>query len=165
MPELTWRPMTPDDLDEVVEIAAIAFPDHFEDRACFANRLEVWPEGCLVLDDPEGVAGYLFAYPWTADSAPALNSVIPAIPPDADVLYLHDLALHPRVRGQGASRTAMARVLEQAQAGGWTTVALIAVNDATAFWQGHGFALRETPGLAEKLIGYGPGARYMTRAV
>jgi len=162
---MAWRPMTADDLDGVVEVAAIAFPDHFEDRACFANRLELWPQGCLILADDAGVAGYLFTYPWTRDAMPALNAVIPDIPPLADVLHLHDLALHPRGRGMGASRTAMERVLELARTGGWNTVALIAVNDATAFWQGHGFTVRETPELAEKRIGYGPDARYMTRAV
>ena len=163
--DLNWRPMTEADLDAVAAIAVLAFPDHFEGRDCFANRLDLYSRGCFVLAEGSSVKGYLIAYPWRSESAPPLNTLIEAIPDEAAILYLHDLALHPRVRGQGASRTAMARVLEQAQAGGWTTVALIAVNDATAFWQGHGFALRETPGLAEKLIGYGPGARYMTRAV
>lgn len=160
-----WRTMTADDLDGVVEVAAMAFPDHFEDRACFENRLALWPQGCWVLADEAGLAGYLFAYPWVRDGAPALNSVIPDIPPAADLLYLHDLALHPRSRGRGASRTAMDRLLDLARVGGWNTIALIAVNDAAAFWQGHGFAVRETPELAEKLFSYGPDARYMTRAI
>ncbi len=157
--------MVTDDLDGVVEVAAIAFPDHFEDRACFANRLELCPQGCLILDDDAGVAGYLFAYPWRADSAPALNAVIPKIPHDAECLYLHDLALHPRARGMGASHAAVARVLDLARGGGWQTVALIAVNDAATFWQGHGFEVREKTGLAAKLASYGPGARYMIRLV
>lgn len=162
---MTWRAMTRDDIDGVVEVAAIAFPNHFEDRACFENRLALWPQGCFVLADDMGVAGYLFAYPWRADAAPALNAVIPGIPPDAEVLYLHDLALHPRGRGNGASRPAMAHVLSLARKDGWSTVALIAVNDAVPFWERHGFTVRETPGLAKKLVSYGPGARYMTWAV
>jgi GNAT superfamily N-acetyltransferase len=162
---MDWRTMTADDLHGVVEVAAIAFPNHFEDRACFENRLALWPQGCWVLGDDAGVAGYLFAYPWFRDGAPALNTVIPGIPTQADILYLHDLALHPRSRGRGASRTGMDRVLELARTGGWDTVALIAVNDAAAFWQGHGFVGYEVPGLAEKLVGYGPDARYMIRAV
>jgi len=162
---MDWRTMTADDLDGVVEVAAIAFPNHVEDRACFENRLALWPQGCWVLTDQAGVAGYLFAYPWVSDGAPALNTVIPDIPPAADILYLHDLALHPRSRGRGASRIAMNRVLDLARSDGWDTIALIAVNDAAAFWRGHGFIVRETPELAEKLLSYGPGARYMTRAV
>jgi GNAT superfamily N-acetyltransferase len=161
---MDWRAMTTNDLDGVVEVAAIAFPEHFEDRSCFENRLAIWPQGCRALSDHTGVAGYFFAYPWVTDGAPALNTVIPGIPPDADMLYLHDLALHPRVRGRGASRSAMERVLDLARAGGWQTIALIAVNDATRFWQGHGFAVRETPELVKKLLSYGAGAHYMTRA-
>lgn len=157
--------MAVDDLDGVVAIEAIAFPDHFEDRSCFANRLALWPQGCLILADDTGVAGYLFTYPWTKDGAPALNTVIPDIPSDAAVLYLHDLALHPRARGTGASRTAMARVLDLASTGGRTILALIAVHDASGFWRGHGFEVRDTPDMTAKLAGYGPDARYMTRAV
>ena len=41
---LTWRPMTPDDLDGVVAVAQLSFPDHPEERACFANRLELHPD-------------------------------------------------------------------------------------------------------------------------
>lgn len=165
MPELDWRPMASSDLDGVVEVAAIAFPDHFEDRACFANRLALCPQGCLVLEDEAGVAGYLFAYPWKAGSAPALNSVLPQIPAAADVLYLHDLALHPRVRGRGASRTAMDRVLALTRSGGWSTVALIAVNDAADFWRGHGFEVHKDADMAVKLASYGPDARYMVRSL
>lgn len=59
----------------------------------------------------------------------------------------------------------MQAVLELARAGGWASVALVAVNDAVDFWRGHGFAVRETPELAIKLASYGSDARYMTRPV
>ncbi|MDP3404592.1 MAG: GNAT family N-acetyltransferase [Brevundimonas sp.] len=160
-----WRPMVPADLDRVVEIAAIGFPDHFEGRDCFENRLSLWPQGCFVLASPEAVEAYLVAYPWRIGTAPALNALIPEIPVDATVLYLHDLALSPVVRGQGWSRPAVEAVLELARAGGWSTLALVAVNDAVDFWRGHGFAVCEAPELARKLASYGPDARYMTRAV
>lgn len=153
------------DLDRVVEIAAIGFPDHFEGRDCFENRLALWPQGCFVLSGTDRVEAYLVTYPWRSGTVPPLNALIPAIPGDATVLYLHDLALTPAVRGQGWSRPAMEAVLELARTGDWPTVALVAVNDAVAFWRGHGFAVCETPELAEKLASYGPDARYMTRPV
>ncbi|MBB5744932.1 GNAT family N-acetyltransferase [Brevundimonas variabilis] len=160
-----WRPMTADDLDDVVAIAAIGFPGHPEDRACFASRLAVFPEGCFILDGEGGVKGYLITYPWAADSAPVLNRRIAAVPEDASVLYLHDLALHPDVRGGGWSRSAMDKVLALARSGGRPTIALVAVNDAVGFWQGHGFAVRQTPAMAAKLASYGADARYMVRTV
>lgn len=160
-----WRPMTVDDLDAVVAIASIGFPDHPEDRDCFASRLCVFPDGCFILDGEGGVKGYLISYPWTADSAPVLNRRIAALPDDASVLYLHDLALHPDVRGEGWSRSAMEAVLAVAARGDWPAVALVAVNEAVGFWQGHGFEVRQTPAMAAKLASYGADARYMVRPV
>lgn len=160
-----WRPMTVDDLDAVVAIASIGFPDHFEGRDCFASRLSVFPDGCFILDSEAGVKGYLITYPWTADSAPVLNRRIDALPDDAGVLYLHDLALHPDVRGEGWSRSAMEAVLAVAARGDWAVVALVAVNEAVGFWQGHGFEVQQTPAMAAKLASYGTDARYMVRPV
>lgn len=170
LPRLTregsgWRAMTADDLDRVAEIATIGFPDHFEGRPCFANRLGLHPAGCFVLQTPDGLEGYLVAYPWRSDAAPPLNTLIEALPAEAGVLYLHDLALTPAVRGQGWSRPAVQAVVDLAKAGGWTTIALVAVNDAVAFWRGHGFAVKPAPEMAAKLVSYGADARYMTRPV
>jgi len=160
-----WRPMTADDLDAVVAIAAIGFPDHFEGRDCFASRLSVFPDGCFILDSEAGVKGYLITYPWTAEGAPVLNRRIDALPEDAGVLYLHDLALHPDVRGEGWSRSAMEAVMALAACGDWPFVALVAVNEAVGFWQGHGFEVQQTPAMAAKLASYGADARYMVRPV
>ena len=158
--------MAPADLDGVAGIALIGFPDHFEGRDCFENRLTLWPRGCFVLaDETDRPLGYLVAYPWTRDAAPTLNTLIQAVPTDAGVLYLHDLALTPAVRGQGWSKPAVKAVIDLAKAGGWPTLALVAVNDAADFWRGHGFAVRKAPGMADKLASYGPDARYMTRTI
>lgn len=160
-----WRSMTAADLDRVAEIAVIGFPDHFEGRPCFANRLALNPAGCFVLETPGGLEGYLVAYPWREGAAPTLNTLIEAIPTDAGVLYLHDLALTPAVRGQGWSKPAVQAVVDLARAGGWATIALVAVNDAVDFWRGHGFAVRQTPEMTAKLASYGSDARYMVRTV
>ncbi len=157
--------MTEADLDRVAEIAVIGFPDHFEGRPCFANRLSLNPAGCFVLQTSGGLEGYLIAYPWRAEAAPTLNTLIEAIPADAGVLYLHDLALTPAVRGQGWSKPAVAAVVDLARAVDRATIALVAVNDAVDFWRGHGFDVRETPEMAARLASYGADARYMTRAV
>lgn len=156
--------MTAADLDDVARIAVVGFPDHFEGRPCFENRLALYPSGCFVLAADDGPPqGYLVAYPWPADAAPALNSLIPAIPADAAVMYLHDLTLLPTVRGGGWSRPIITRLVEEARGTGWSTLALVAVNDAAPFWERHGFTVVEAPGMAGKLAGYGADARYMTR--
>jgi GNAT superfamily N-acetyltransferase len=161
---LKWRAMTTADLDVVADIAAVGFPDHFEGRDCFENRLALNPGGCFVLAGNDGAPqGYLVAYPWTANAAPALNTLIATIPDDASVMYLHDLAFDPAVRGGGWSRPIVERLAQEARAAGWPALTLVAVNDAAPFWQRHGFAVVEAPGMADKLAGYGPDARYMVR--
>lgn len=160
-----WRPMAESDLDGVVAVARVAFPDHLEDRACFAERLGLAPSSCFVLADGEAVRGYLVAYPWRLDSAPALNALIGAIPDEAETLYLHDLALHPEARGGGWTRPIVERLAQAARAEGWPSIALVAVNDAAPFWEKLGFRARETPALRDKLASYGADARYMVRAL
>jgi len=166
-PSLVWRSMTGADLDAVAAIALIGFPDHFEGRPMFANRLDMAPDGCFALSRIEAgverVLGYLVAYPWRADAAPPLNTRIEAIPGDAAVMYLHDLCLHPEVRGRGVTTGIVERLADQARAAGWPALALVAVNDAAGFWARHGFAVRQNAVIAAKLAGYGPDARYMIR--
>jgi GNAT superfamily N-acetyltransferase len=163
---LAWRSMTEADISSVVTVARLSFPDHFESRACFENRLALCPTMSFVLADAEDtVRGYLFAYPWKGQTAPPLNTLIEAIPADADRIYLHDLALDPAVRGGRHTRAIVERLIDQARAEGWTTMALVAVNDATAFWQRMGFQPVTSPALAAKLASYGDDARYMLRTL
>ena len=166
LPRLSWRAMTAADLDAVADIALVCFPDHFEGRDCFENRLALNPSGCFVLAGDDGPPqGYLVAYPWRADAAPALNVRIESIPDDASVMYLHDLSILPQARGGGWSRPIVRRLAEEARAAGWSALTLVAVNDATRFWEGHGFAVANPPGMAAKLAPYGADARYMIRSL
>jgi GNAT superfamily N-acetyltransferase len=162
--KLQWRPMIEADLNGVATIAVIAFPDHFEGQPMFANRLALAAQGCFVLADGDAEPmGYAISYPWRIDSAPPLNTLIEAIPTDADVIYLHDLALDPGARGTGATREIVERLADQARAKGWPAIALVAVNDAAGFWAKHGFTVRESAAVADKLASYGSDARYMIR--
>ncbi|MEP9358695.1 GNAT family N-acetyltransferase [Sphingomonas sp. KR3-1] len=158
---LHWRAMTADDLDGVVAVAAIAFPEHPEGRACFAERLVLAPETCFVLADGATIAGYLIAYPWPLEAIPPLDTLLGALPDARDSWYLHDLALLPEARGDGHARAGLARLFAQVDA----AVALVSVNESAAFWQAQGFEPHENPALRAKLSSYGPQARYMVRSV
>jgi GNAT superfamily N-acetyltransferase len=156
--------MTEGDLDAVAAIALTSFPNHFEGRPCFANRLALHPQGCFVLArDGEPARGYLIAYPWSAESAPPLNTSIESLPADAAVMYLHDLALHPQARGTGQAAAMVEQLAADARAAGWPALALVAVNAAESFWLRHGFQIHETPALRQKLATYGSNAHYMLR--
>lgn len=155
--------MTADDLDGVVAVAAVAFPDHPESRACIAERLALSPALSFTLDDGGGVAGYLIAYPWPEGAIPPLDTLLGALPEDRSALYLHDLALLPIVRGQGMAATGLTLLLTRARALGAASLSLVSVNASTAFWEAHGFRSAEAP--AAKLASYGGTARYMRRVL
>lgn len=164
MSDLAWRPMRADDLDGVVAVARAAFPDHFEERACFAERLALFPQGCFVLASAGEVRGYLIAYPWPLDAMPPLNSLLGALPDAGETIYLHDLALHPGIRGQGHARPIVERLVADARALGIRRIALVSVNDTVPFWRSMGFApVAGDAAITRKLESYGPDSTYMIR--
>jgi GNAT superfamily N-acetyltransferase len=158
---MAWRPMLEADLLGVVRVAGTAFPDHFEDLACFAERLALSPDLCFVLDRDGGVEGYLIAYPWPRGEIPPLNSLLGGLPADHSNIYLHDLALAPRAQGGGWTRPVVETLAQAATEMGASTVSLVSVNESAAFWRRMQF---ETEPNA-KLASYGPDARYMVRKI
>lgn len=162
-PTPLWRAMTPADLPGVMAVAAEVHPGYPEDEAVFAERLALFPAGCLSLADPAGLAGYVVSHPWPLLQAPELNSRLGAIPPDADAYYIHDLALLARAQGSGAASRVVGLLEEEARKAGLRRMALIAVNRSAGFWQRRGFRLTHDASLDRKLASYDDDARYMTR--
>ncbi|RYE34030.1 MAG: GNAT family N-acetyltransferase [Hyphomicrobiales bacterium] len=156
--------MAPADLPAVMAIAAVVHPGYPEDEAVFAERLRLAPQGCYVLGG-EGCAlrGYLVSHPWPAGIVPALNSLLGEIPEGVSNWYIHDLALLPAGRGSGAAGTIVAAIADQATERGYRSLALVAVNDSTGFWQRQGFREAHDPALDRKLSSYDDAARYMRR--
>jgi GNAT superfamily N-acetyltransferase len=162
--ETGWRRMAPADLPAVMVIAAVVHPDYPEDEAVFAERLRLAPEGCHVLAGEDGaLQGYLVSHPWPASAIPALNSLLGAIPQGVANWYLHDLALLPAGRGNGAAGAIVSAIAGQAAATGHTSLALVAVNASTGFWRRQGFREVHDPALDRKLASYDDAARYMRR--
>lgn len=153
-----WRVMTAPDLPRVAAISATVHGSYAEDEAVYAERLALWPQGCFVWDMAGDVLGLLVTHPWRGGSPPALGAMLGNIPVDADTLYLHDIALLPETRGQGAGAAATGRVMALAAGLGFPDVTLVAVNGAERFWQAQGFRI-EAGG------GYGPGTYLMRRRV
>ncbi len=152
-----WRAMTAADLPAVLALSALVHPGLPEDEAVFAERQRLYPAGCLALAGGSGLLGYALSHPWAGPS-PRLNSLLGALPPLPRCYYLHDLALLPAVRGQGAGQAALRLLLAQA---GALPCRLIAVGGSAPFWRRQGFAA--VPGDAAMLASYGPGAVYMQR--
>jgi len=156
-----WRPMTRADLTSVARIAAEVHPDYPEDTAVFEERLVLYPAGCHVHADDTAIGGYILSHPWLDKHPPALNTLLGAIPANADTYYIHDIALLGASRGRNAARAILRQLVELARTSGFTNLSLIAVNDSTAFWRKHGFEIVQDAALDEKLKSYDAQARFM----
>ncbi|AWJ85010.1 GNAT family N-acetyltransferase [Azospirillum sp. TSH58] len=166
-----WRAMEATDLDRVMAIAEIVHPDYPEDRAVFAERLALYPEGCAMAEIDGAVAdgdciGYIVMHPGRLGVPPPLDSPLGALPEGADCLYLHDVALLPAARGLGLGVAALERMDALAARQGFRWLALTSTPGARAFWDAQGFLPHDGgAGLAAKLASYGGGMTYMTKPV
>lgn len=159
----SWRSMAAADLPAVMAAAAEVHPDYPEGEAVFAERLALHPAGCLVLAGEDGLGGYVLSHPWRLGQVPALDSLLGALPGDADAYYIHDLALLPGARGGGAASACVGRLAAHASAAGFARMALVAVGNSAGFWRRQGFREAHDEALARKLASYDDAARYMIR--
>jgi predicted N-acetyltransferase YhbS len=159
----TLRPMTDDDLHAVLAVQAACYPPSMQEpRGVLRERLRAAPATSLVACDAGGVCAYVFAYPSRLGRITPLHAGF-APEPDADTLYVHDLAVLPRAHGRGLGRRLAQALFDGARRQGLRHGALVAVLDARAFWAGLGFA-GAAPGQGdEALASYPGGAVYMAR--
>jgi ribosomal protein S18 acetylase RimI-like enzyme len=157
--------MTAYDLPAVGRIAAAVHPGLYEAPEVLAERQQLYPHGCYLLEIGERPAGYVLSHPWRAGALPPLNARLGAIPADATTYYLHDLALMPFARRVGAASRIVRALVKHAGAGGFASVTLVAVNGSQSYWERHGFAMQHAPEPGDKLESYGPDARLMVKAL
>ncbi len=160
-----WRAMREDDLDAVSAISDAVHREFRESRDVYAERLALYPAGCIVFEQEGVVKGFLVAHPWHDDDAPALGARLGSLPHTRDNFYLHDIALLPETRGSGAGRSATAYVLAHAQEAGFDHISLVAVNGADSYWKAQGFETVEATKDGGPLPGYGAGTYFMRRTV
>ncbi|WP_245413629.1 GNAT family N-acetyltransferase [Mangrovicella endophytica] len=151
--------------DEVAAVTALAdrvHPGLPEDQAVFAERLALWPRGCLVLASADDVIlGYAVSHPIRRHEPPSLGKLLRSLPDNADSYYLHDVVVAPEARGKGHAEAGVRRLLDEAQA--FPIAALISVYGTAPFWHRFGFELTDGVLPAERLAAYGEDARYMLR--
>jgi GNAT superfamily N-acetyltransferase len=159
---MPWRPMTPQDLDQVQALAEVIHVSHPEDPDVLAERQRLYPQGCLMLIEDGRAIGYALTHPWRGEPPP-LNRLLREIPACATAYYIHDVALLPEARGQGHAAQIIARVTAHAREAGFGRLSLVAVNQSQSFWEKAGFRVIADPGFDAKLASYGPGAVLMMR--
>lgn len=159
---LSWRPLLIDDAAAVVSIAAVvhdAFPERPE---ALMSRVEVSPDTCFGLEGDGRLVGYVLAHPARFGAPPKLDCVIFPTP-NADTLYIHDLALLPDARGGGSGQAITRHLKTLAQDAGLATLSLVAVHGSSGFWSRQGFEAYPIP--PSTLESYGPQAMFMGCAI
>jgi GNAT superfamily N-acetyltransferase len=158
-----WRPAHASDLPAIGTIAARIHPDLPESPEVFAEKMRLYPDGCLVLAAENEIAGYGLAHPWMQRQIPPLDGFLETLPDDADCLYVHDVAVLPGFRGGGA-RAYVAIIEGLARSSGIATLALVSVYATRSLWEHLGFhAVTADAELRAKLVSYGDSATYMLR--
>lgn len=140
------------DLDRIFALETAGFvPGIVEDRAVFAKRLEVFPEGFLLLTDATGsIQGYFTAEIWSHSEVHyphefALgHDVGAALDRQGQELYIASYTVDPSLKGQGLGRwffkAAVAWMMEHFPR---LDTALLIVNEtwqsAVRIYQGDGY--------------------------
>jgi GNAT superfamily N-acetyltransferase len=149
------------DLDPVKALSDRIHPGLVERREVFADRLDVFPAGCLVLVAGGEIAGYGVSHPAKLRDPPHLDRLLGSPRPDADSYYLHDVALSPEQRGTGRAGEGVERLLSVAAV--FPVTALISVYGTMPFWARFGFVDITDSMQPGRLAPYGDDARYMSR--
>ncbi|KAK0722663.1 hypothetical protein B0T26DRAFT_640601 [Lasiosphaeria miniovina] len=159
----TWRNMSAGDMQGLMRVADEVHPGLPESERVFAERVRLFPEGCLALADGDNnIRGYAISHPIRRRNPPALDSMLGDIAPDADQYYIHDLAILPGSRGLGLAAECMATLLAVGER--YPTTCLVSVYGTVPFWGRFGFASEPVDAtLQEKLRAYGDDAVYLVR--
>jgi GNAT superfamily N-acetyltransferase len=159
-----WRRARASDLAAIGTIAARIHPDLPEHPEVFAEKMHLFPDGCLVLARDNDIVGYGLSHPWMQHRIPPLDGFLNALPAAADCLYIHDVALLPECRGRGGARAYVAGIADLARGSGIGTLALVSVYATRPLWVRLGFGpVTPDAALRARIASYGAGATYMLR--
>jgi GNAT superfamily N-acetyltransferase len=161
--DLQWRAASADDLETVHRIGN-EIHVHLQERAeVFAEKFNLFGEGCFVLVQKEHVVGYGLSHPWDLNSIPPLDTFLHALPSTPECLFIHDVVVLPEASHHGAAGALVELVVGVARRRGIAFLALVSVYDTHPLWARHGFEIVSNRSLDEKLKSYGDTAKYMVR--
>jgi ribosomal protein S18 acetylase RimI-like enzyme len=163
------RPMQMTDIAAIQEVQSLCYPaSYLESREAFATKLAGAPGSCWVAQDRDGsVQAYLVCLPVDPDSFPALNAPLWTPPRQANMFYLHDLAIGPAARGTGLASDLVTHAMTHAREQALQQAGLIAVQGTCAFWRRFGFEADASGRLlsADKLASFGLDAVFMSQVL
>ncbi|RYP74022.1 hypothetical protein DL769_004111 [Monosporascus sp. CRB-8-3] len=160
---VVWRQLTPNDIEALVRVADVIHVELPESDYIFAERVKLFPEGCLALVENGELCGYAISHPIRHRQPPALDSLLGEIAPEADQYYIHDVCVLPEFRGQGLAAQGISKLLAIAER--YPSACLISVYGTAPFWNRYGFLPPRSidEALSAKVRGYGDDATYLER--
>ncbi|KAI1384820.1 acyl-CoA N-acyltransferase [Hypoxylon trugodes] len=158
-----WRQLADDDVESLLRVADIIDTELPESHDVVAERLKLFPDGCLALTENGELCGYAISHPIRRRQPPALDSLLGGIALDADQYYIHDVCVLPELRGKGLAAQAISKLLGIAER--YSSACLVSVYGTARFWARYGFL--PPPSIDEVLLvkvrGYGDDATYLER--
>ena len=137
---ITFRHLTPDDLPEVHWLEAEAYePALHESDEAFLRLIALYPEGAFGFFDGASLCAYAFGLPLPSGAVLALQAPLAALPPHADMFYIHDVAVAGPYRGRGLAVQLVTKLLALARERGFRTSELVSVQGSAPFWGQFGF--------------------------
>lgn len=161
-PTLVVRPLIADDIAHILMLQQLVYDETFlESDDSFAVKIAAGPETCFGAWFDGQLVGYLVAVPLKAQRGIDLNSTTLESTPmaEAEVVYIHDLAVHPQRRKTGLGDVLLVHLYESATRYGLEAYSLVAVQNSSPYWAHRGFE----PDGTWQAIGYGPDAVPMSR--
>jgi ribosomal protein S18 acetylase RimI-like enzyme len=159
----TWRPLLLSDIEKLVRVAAEVHPELPESHQVFAERLALFPEGCLALVEDDSFCGYAISHPIRQCQLPELDCMLGEVDPGADQYYIHDIAILPALRGRGLASVGVQKLL--AIADRYPSTCLVSVYGTERFWGSFGFIKCPTSSaLRTKLLSFGESATFLQRS-
>lgn len=135
-----------------------------EDEATIRSRLRAAPDSAWVAQEEGGVCAYLMAYRSVVGKVTPLDGAFDPVA-EADALYLHDLAVAARCKGQGIGPALVQCAWRHAVSAGLAYSALLSVQGSRGFWERLGYQVwdRLDPAQLANLHTYEGPAFYMVR--
>jgi GNAT superfamily N-acetyltransferase len=160
---MSIRPMLACDVPAMLAVQAQCYePAMNEAGDVLLARLAACPDTAWVALEASGQVGaYLVAYRSRLGKVAPLGHAF-SHATEADVLYLHDLAIGTALRGQGVAQQLVAHARRQAGPMGLRGLALVSVNDTVPFWRRMAFECGAPRVECEPMLNtYPGGAQYM----
>ena len=157
--EMNIRVASVADLDDILRIQALAYGEYFNEPAeALMAKLMLANESSFVALKDDVVCAYAIAFPWVGGAPVMLHSIDISLSGDANVMYIHDVAVDPQQHKMGIAQSLVDAIVERSNDLGIHSFELVAVQDSAEFWKRNGFTEHGNAG-AE----YGGGAIKMKR--